>query len=78
MSPTRRSLVSFAATAILVVGIIFSTFSCFAMDDLGAKVDYFAIKKIEVRGLKKVEQEAVLEKIALREDRKSTRLNSSH
>ena len=35
----------------------------FASDDLGPRVDLFRIDRIELKGLKKVEKEAVLEKI---------------
>ena len=37
--------------------------SVFALDDLGKRVDLFKIDTIEIRGLKKVEKEAILERI---------------
>ncbi len=40
------------------------TQSCFASEDLGPRVDLFKIDQIQVLGLKKVEKEAVLERIA--------------
>lgn len=45
------------------LGAIFLVTSVFAIDDLGKRVDMFRIKSIEIRGLKKVEKEAVLERI---------------
>ena len=35
----------------------------FSAEDLGARVDLFKIESIEVVGIKKVEKEAILEKI---------------
>ncbi len=64
MSLKRQTLVPILANCFACVVLSFSTW---AVDDLGPKVDLFHVKKVEVRGLKKVEQEAVLEKIGLRE-----------
>ncbi|MGB0453446.1 MAG: outer membrane protein assembly factor BamA [Bacteriovoracaceae bacterium] len=40
--------------------------STYSIDDLGEKVSLFTVERIEVRGLKKVEKEAVLEKISIK------------
>jgi outer membrane protein insertion porin family len=42
--------------------------SLFATEDLGPRVDLFKIDQIVVKGLKKVEKEAVLEKIGAKVD----------
>ena len=39
------------------------TLQTFASEDLGPRTDLFKIDRIELKGLKKVEKEAVLEKI---------------
>lgn len=49
--------------------IFLSFFFCsstYSIDDLGEKVSLFTVERIEVRGLKKVEKEAVLEKISIK------------
>lgn len=43
--------------------LLLSQLSAFALDDLGNRVDLFKIDRIDVKGVKKVEKEAVLEKI---------------
>jgi len=40
----------------------------FALDDIGPRVDLFKVETIDVKGLKKVEKEAVLEKISTKVD----------
>jgi outer membrane protein insertion porin family len=42
--------------------------SSWAIEDLGARVDLFKIDRIEVKGLKKVEKEAILERIGSKVD----------
>ena len=64
MSLKRQTFVPQLVT--VVTSALFSLNVC-AVDDLGPKTNYFKVKKIEVRGLKKVEPEAVIEKIGLRE-----------
>lgn len=44
----------------------FLTLSSFAAEDLGSRVDLFKIDRIDIVGIKKVEKEAVLEKIGSR------------
>lgn len=48
-----------------LLGIFFSS-EAFAINDLGPKKRLFKISKIDVKGLKKVEKEAILEKISAR------------
>ncbi len=64
MSLKRQTFVPQLVTAV-ALGLL--SLSVCAVDDLGPKTNYFKLKKIEVRGLKKVEPEAVIEKIGLRE-----------
>ena len=40
----------------------------YAVEDLGESVDYFKVEAIDFVGLKKVEKEAILEKLFLLED----------
>lgn len=58
---------TFVPQLVTVVALGLLSLSVCAVDDLGPKTNYFKLKKIEVRGLKKVEPEAVIEKIGLRE-----------
>jgi outer membrane protein insertion porin family len=39
-----------------------------ALEDIGPRTDYFKIDRIEVSGLKKVEKEAVLERLGVKPD----------
>ncbi len=48
--------------------LITSSMNVLAIDDLGPRVDLFKIDQIEIRGLKKVEKEAVLERILSKPD----------
>lgn len=51
--------------------ILFFTFfslNTWALEDLGARTDLFKIDRIDIKGLKKVEKEAVLEKIGSKQD----------
>lgn len=42
------------------------TFKVFALEDIGARIDLFKIDRIEVKGLKKVEKEAILERVGVK------------
>lgn len=48
--------------------IFFLGANAYALEDIGPRVDLFKIDRIEVQGLKKVEKEAVLEKIGSKPD----------
>lgn len=62
MKPARWfSLAFFLGLLILMTNVL-------AIDDLGKRVDMFRIKSIDIRGLKKVEKEAVLERILSKPD----------
>ncbi|WP_372652451.1 outer membrane protein assembly factor BamA [Halobacteriovorax sp.] len=49
--------------SLLVVCILFVNASIFAIDDIGPKQDLFKISDIQIEGIKKVEKEAILERI---------------
>ena len=49
---------------LLLIFLSLNTTYSFAVEDLGARIDLFKIDRIEVVGIKKVEKEAVLEKIS--------------
>jgi outer membrane protein insertion porin family len=54
---------------LLIIFILLSLSShVWALEDLGARTDMFKIDRIEIRGLKKVEKEAVLERIGSKVD----------
>ena len=57
MKPAKWFSLAFFLSAVFIMAQVF------AVDDLGKRVDMFKIKSIEIRGLKKVEKEAVLERI---------------
>ena len=54
----RHRLVSF-----LVLFIIFVSTNVFAIDDIGPKKNLFKIDEIQIEGIKKVEKEAILERV---------------
>ncbi|WP_290734439.1 outer membrane protein assembly factor BamA [Halobacteriovorax sp. JY17] len=54
----RHTLVSF-----LVLFILFLSTNVFAIDDIGPKKNLFKIDEIQIEGIKKVEKEAILERI---------------
>ena len=50
---------------LFICSFIFLSFNANAIQDLGPKKNLFRVKKIEIKGLKKVEKEAILDKISV-------------
>ena len=53
---------------VFILFLALATSGIWAVEDLGPRVDYFKIDRIDIVGLKKVEKEAILEKIGSKPD----------
>lgn len=67
MTPKFIKPIKWFSLVLFFCAALFSS-NGFAIDDLGKRVDMFKIKSIEIRGLKKVEKEAILERILSKPD----------